>query len=316
MSLPIDRLANQLDWNLLRTFMVIVQERSITGAAQRLNISQPAISAALRRLEERLEVRLIDRGSGQSFSVTPAGETVYREALEIYGGVMRLNDLTSPSERSISGNLIIYRSYHLDTGFLKPLLTQFHRQHPNVTFMIRTANCNDVNQSLLQRVSSVGFCSFVDLSARLRAYPLEPLSFGYFCGPAHPLFGESNPDAEALSRSDVVGFEEDSVAGVLSAVTVYRIREKLGDQVIAKTQGILDLLDLIRHSDALGGVPVSLAKIYAPDLWQIPTREELPEVNQYCVIDAERHYSPAERIFLGFLESKGLIETPQLRSEV
>ena len=100
MSFPLDRLAVQLDWNLLRTFMVIVQERSITGAAQRLNISQPSVSSALRRLEERLELRLVERGAGQTFVVTRAGEAVYREALEIYGGVVRLNDVGEEGGRA------------------------------------------------------------------------------------------------------------------------------------------------------------------------------------------------------------------------
>ena len=43
----LDKLGNQLDWNLLRTFMVIVQEGSITAAANRLFLTQPAVSLAL-----------------------------------------------------------------------------------------------------------------------------------------------------------------------------------------------------------------------------------------------------------------------------
>ena len=41
MTALVDKFANQLDWNLLRTFMVIVQERSITLAAHRLSVTQP-----------------------------------------------------------------------------------------------------------------------------------------------------------------------------------------------------------------------------------------------------------------------------------
>ena len=48
------QLAWKLDWNLLRTYMVIVQEGSITGGANRLSLAQPSVSNALKRLEERL----------------------------------------------------------------------------------------------------------------------------------------------------------------------------------------------------------------------------------------------------------------------
>ncbi|MGL1645734.1 helix-turn-helix domain-containing protein, partial [Vibrio parahaemolyticus] len=44
-----ERLAWDLDWNLLRTFMVIVEEQSITAAADRLGLKQPTLSNALRR---------------------------------------------------------------------------------------------------------------------------------------------------------------------------------------------------------------------------------------------------------------------------
>ena len=58
-----------LDWNLLRTFIVIVQEESVSRAAARLYLSQPAVSLSLKRLEERLGQRLIERDS-HSFRVT------------------------------------------------------------------------------------------------------------------------------------------------------------------------------------------------------------------------------------------------------
>ena len=79
----------QLDWNLLRTFIVIVQERSITRAANRLLLSQPAVSAALKRLEDRLGAQLIERG-GSNFRVTEAGRVLFRQCLELYGEVAQL----------------------------------------------------------------------------------------------------------------------------------------------------------------------------------------------------------------------------------
>src|ERR1700751_5810939 len=44
-------LNDRLDWNLLRTFLVIMQERSVSRAAARLHLTQPAVSQALKRLE-------------------------------------------------------------------------------------------------------------------------------------------------------------------------------------------------------------------------------------------------------------------------
>ncbi len=56
-----ERLVWDLDWNLLRSFVVIAEVKSITRAAERLNLKQPSVSNALRRLEDRIGQRLVER---------------------------------------------------------------------------------------------------------------------------------------------------------------------------------------------------------------------------------------------------------------
>lgn len=58
---PKDRLLRNLDWNLLYTFLTIVNEGGISAAARKLSLSQPSVSNALKRLEEHVDKRLILR---------------------------------------------------------------------------------------------------------------------------------------------------------------------------------------------------------------------------------------------------------------
>ena len=316
MSFPLDRLALHLDWNLLRTYMVIVQERSITAAAVRLSVSQPSVSAALRRLEERLELRLVERGSGQNFVITRAGEFVYREALEIYGGVVRLNDLTASEGQSLSGNVVIYRSSHLEMDGITPVLEDFRQQHPRVTLSIRSSSCHEVSQALQQRVASVGFCTQIDPAIlRLRAQALQVQEFGVYCGPRHPLFRQSPVDLEILAASDVVGYEEDRMAGALSALALWRVRHGVGERFIAAATGIDDLSELIESGTAIGCMARGLALRYGARLWQIPVQAPAPLIDVFSLVDAERHMTPVEAALLEHLETAGLAAKPVPRSE-
>jgi len=70
---PAERLVRELDWNLLRTFIVMAESRSVTDAAGKLRLSQPSASTALKRLETRIGKKLIDRSPGH-FRMTRAGE--------------------------------------------------------------------------------------------------------------------------------------------------------------------------------------------------------------------------------------------------
>src|SRR5438876_12438777 len=63
------------DWGSLAAFAVVAEERSFTRAAARLGVSPSALSHSMRRLEERLRIRLLAR-STRSLSTTEAGERV------------------------------------------------------------------------------------------------------------------------------------------------------------------------------------------------------------------------------------------------
>ena len=73
-----------LNYNHLRYFWVAAREASVTKAAERLHISQPAVSAQIRALEQALEEKLFSR-SGRNVVLTEAGRIVYRYAEEIFG---------------------------------------------------------------------------------------------------------------------------------------------------------------------------------------------------------------------------------------
>ena len=127
MTALVDKFANQLDWNLLRTFMVIVQERSITLAAHRLSVTQPSVSAALRRLEERLDRRLIERGGAASFQPTAAGEVLYRHCADIYRLVTALPDALDAAHSAVQGIVTLHLSGHVHWPELPALIAAYRQ---------------------------------------------------------------------------------------------------------------------------------------------------------------------------------------------
>lgn len=79
----IAQLQNTVNFGHLRYFLAVAREGSVTRAAEKLNVSQPTVSAQLRELEESLGDRLLER-SGRHFALTNTGRTVYRYAEEIF----------------------------------------------------------------------------------------------------------------------------------------------------------------------------------------------------------------------------------------
>ena len=95
----------KLDWNLLRVFAEIARAGGVSEAARKLGRKQPAISLALKRLEEHLGVRLCDRGPA-GFQLTEEGEFIaditgrmVQLVEEVPGRITQLSELVSGTIR-------------------------------------------------------------------------------------------------------------------------------------------------------------------------------------------------------------------------
>jgi DNA-binding transcriptional LysR family regulator len=96
----------QPELRLVRYFVAVAEERNITRAAERLHISQPALSAAVRQLEQQLGVDLLDR-SDRVLGVTPAGELLLASGRELLASADRVFEAVRARNAAVVGRLRI-----------------------------------------------------------------------------------------------------------------------------------------------------------------------------------------------------------------
>src|SRR5690554_3610086 len=144
-----------LDLNLLRIFVTIVSEKSISAAAKKLYVTQPAISSSLKRLESQLQTSLIERSS-QHFHVTESGLKVYEESLKILSQVSRLCLEIGNDEDRIEGNVKIGIVSGVNLDVLNDSLEHLHTTHPSITCEFVELLSQDVIQSVAFESLSLG----------------------------------------------------------------------------------------------------------------------------------------------------------------
>jgi DNA-binding transcriptional LysR family regulator len=119
------------DWASLAAFSVVAEERSFTRASGRLGVSPSALSHTMRRLEERLRIRLLAR-STRSVSTTEAGERLLARLRPALQDITHaVEDLGRMLERP-SGSIRISCSRHAAKQVLSPMLPRFARDYPDV----------------------------------------------------------------------------------------------------------------------------------------------------------------------------------------
>lgn len=298
----LDRLGNHLDWNLLRTFMVIVQERSITKAAVRLFLTQPAVSLALKRLEEKFGRTLIDRGPGR-FILTAAGEAVYDEAVAIYGTISRLGTQVQEVKEEVNGHVHILMASRIQTAVLDRALRDFHRLHPQVTFRMDVMASADAHIALQQRVGSLAICLLREPIPGLMNEVFIHQTYRLYCGPDSRLFGRVPIDIADLRQENFVSFTSDQIDGALSPLTLFRAREGFAGRIVGASANLEEVRRMIVYGLGIGPLPEHIAARDVAEglLWELPPYEGVAPVNIHLVWNPQARMNRAERAFLDHL---------------
>lgn len=290
------------DWNLLHTFAAIVEEKSITGAAERLLLRQPSVSNALKRLEDQLGCQLIDRSRGR-FEATEQGLALYRECREVCGTIGRIDTVLKDSGSQLSGHLHLWMASHVVFPPLDETLSDFAHRHPKVTYEIDVATSSTVVQTVLAQQASFGICLVNEKHPRLDYRHLYREHFGFFCGPRHHLFGKKDISLADLRNEAFVSFSTDQLNGALSSVAVLRAQERLKGKVVATSPHLEEVRRLIVNGLGIGPLPIHVVERDLRDglMWRLPPYEAPPAIDIFLVTNPRMSPSRAERLFLNDL---------------
>jgi DNA-binding transcriptional LysR family regulator len=145
-----------MEWRHLRYFVAVAEALSFRGAAQKLNVSQPALSKQIRDLEEECGVRLLDRNTSRVL-LTDAGAVLLGEAKQVLAQAARLPALAREAADGRRGRLTIGNISTLTTGFLSGILTSFHQKFPNAEVNLLELHPWEQVEALRGRRIHVGF---------------------------------------------------------------------------------------------------------------------------------------------------------------
>ncbi len=297
-----ERIMRELDWNLLRTFVVLAQSGSITEAAGKLRLAQPSVSAALKRLEERVGKQLVVRGAGQ-FHLTEAGEALRREAVEIQGSILRIATLMRDVTDEIRGHLRIALASHVVCPLFDRVLAEFHAAHPRATVSLDVRSSAEAISGVADKSASLAVCLVRERNPRLEYRRLYREFFGLYCGPPHPLFGREGLTRADLAGQSAVGFETDRLGGILQAVTLLRAEAEMRDEMVGVSSHLEEVRRMIVAGLGIGALPVHVAARDVADglLWRLPPYDDPPPVDVHVVWNPRTRMNRAERAFLAAL---------------
>jgi DNA-binding transcriptional LysR family regulator len=180
-----------MDTRQLAAFCAVVERKSFSQAADRLGVTQPAVSLQIRSLEERLGQRLFDR-SGRRVEPTEAGLRLYRGAQKLLALEQQvLEDVAGDEDGELRGELAIGAATGPGATVVPVLLCEFQRENPEVRVELTISDTQSVIEAVARRELELGV---VGATPRHRSVACEPFfqdEVVLVCPPGHPFAGRT-----------------------------------------------------------------------------------------------------------------------------
>ena len=189
-----------MELRVLRYFLAVAREQSISGAANALHMTQPALSRQLMDLEQELGVKLMIRGSrGKPVELTEAGNRLRMRAEEMITLADRTVEELSDQASEVSGTVYIGGGETEGMRLLANAAARLHARYPHIRFHLYSGIAEDVTERLDQGLLDFGV--LVGESA-LQKYDYLPLPasdvWGVLVRSDHPLATKMRVHAKDL----------------------------------------------------------------------------------------------------------------------
>ena len=192
----------------LQTFVAVADERSFSGAARRLHRTQPAISQAIRRMEDELGDRLFDRSS-RNGTLTEAGTLLLDHARRLLRMASEAEAAVRELQQVRRGRVVIGAN-EAAVHSLLPLVRDYAASHPHVTVEVRRLPSRRIAAELLDRSVDFGVMTFLPADRGLQSIPLGSDELVMLAHPAHPLAGRKQVTIGEVGRQVVIAHNDPS----------------------------------------------------------------------------------------------------------
>jgi len=191
-----------MDLFQLETFVAVAETHSFSLAAKKMHRTQPAISQAVRKLEDEIGEPLLDRSS-RNGNLTAAGELLLAYAEKLINLRAEARSALTELRQLQSGRLAIAAN-EFTSIYLLRMLEQFRRQCPMIKVAVQRSLASHVPEEIMNHKVELGAISFRPVDPGLRSIAVYKDELAFIMHPRHPLAGAKEVRIRQLGAESFV----------------------------------------------------------------------------------------------------------------
>ena len=197
-----------MDVRQLEMFRAVAEEGSFTRAAERLHVSQSAVSRQVQLLEDELGGRLLHRG--KRATPTAPGELLLRLAQRVQRDMQDVVGQISDTQELKRGTLTLAGGMTVCMHILPPLLKKYRTLYRGVDLRVISASAETIQRLLRAHEIDLALLTLPVTAPDLEVAPVLKEEMVVVMGPSHPLARQRSVDAPVLARFPLIFYEKGS----------------------------------------------------------------------------------------------------------
>lgn len=295
-----------MELRVLKYFLTVAREGSITGAANSLHLTQPTLSRQIQELEKELNQKLLIRGK-YKVTLTPEGMILRKRAQEIIDMVEKTEAEFQSISDTVSGDIYIGCGETDSMKYIAEIIKNIQKDYPDIKFHIYSGNAEDVTEKLDKGLLDFGLLiQPIDLSKYDNITMPEKDVWGIIIRKDDPLASKKTIKIEDLTGRPLLASRQMSEKYSADSGFLDWFGDKFGELKISATYNLVYNAAIMVKAGI--GIAVTLDKLVDTtslnsELCFRPLEPKL-ESGLDIVWKKYQVFSPAAKIFLEKLQTK------------
>lgn len=289
----------------METLVCLVEERSFSAAAKRMYLTQPALTKNIRKMEDALDAKVVNRSSTGT-SLTPEGKILYDVAKKMIKLRREAEEKIRQMQETTGGDIYMAASTIPSTYILPKILSALKDAHPDIRIFLKTEDSEEVMNMVLDKSVEIGCIGKKPLDGKIIAEPLWNDRLALVV-PAHHRWAQKGiiDLADLLQENFILREKGSATREVLEN---YLKENKSIPLSRLKICGELGSSEAIKEA-VLAGLGVSVLSVHAVErelssrlLAEISIADFSVERKFYLIYLKPFELRPAHQIFVSFLK--------------
>jgi len=287
-----------LEIRQLHYFVEVVKQKNMTKASDKLHISQPALSKAIKSLESEIGLTLIHR-SNKTHELTDAGSVVFEYAQKIIAQVEEMSSTLHDMTNLTRGNINIGLPPIIGSLFFPKIIAAFHKAYPNIQINIREYGAAKVVKSVEEGEFEMGVAVLPLTDDSFHIFPLVKEALKLIVPESHRFANRKKVHMKELKAEEFIFYSEEFA--LYEIMRRKFIQEGFEPNIIFKSSQWDFMVEIVAANLGISILPESICNRANNNQVRFIDLEPVTNWELVIITKKDRYLSVASRRFIDFV---------------